>query len=90
MTFEEALDALLREYNKDDWEITIRTLFKAIDKVADSVSRFVADPIPEHQLSFEEELHAAAKENAAAETKTKFGEPDPLGGPGPSTDHKVF
>ena len=76
MTFEEALDALLREYNKDDWEITIRTLFKAIDKVADSVSRFVADPIPE--------------ENAAAETKTKFGEPDPLGGPGPSTDHKVF
>jgi len=35
MTFEEALDALLREYNKDDWEVTIRTLFKAIDKVAD-------------------------------------------------------
>ena len=37
MTFEEALDALLREYNKDDWEVTIRTLFKAIDKVAASI-----------------------------------------------------
>ena len=33
MTFEEALDALLREYNKDDWEVTIRTLFKAIAAV---------------------------------------------------------
>ena len=40
MTFEEALDALLREYNKDDWEVTIRTLFKAIDKVADFSRRF--------------------------------------------------
>ena len=95
MSFREALDNLLNEYQDEPhWKARLQVLRAAVEAHVwgphpEPAERVVepapALPVPEDTVS-----RFVADPVHEEPVDAEYGKPDPLGGPGPSTDHKVF
>ena len=94
MSFREALDNLLNEYQDEPhWKARLQVLRAAVEAHVwgphPEPAERVVEPAPALPVPVDTGSRFAAEPVHEEPVDTEYGEPDP-GGPGPSTDHKVF